>query len=68
MSFVVNSEVLASTLLGMALVKLAGGTVYDLQSSRYLVQEMSNEEPLFVDMPFEVDHFSTGSVQRMAEK
>ena len=46
----------------------AGATVYDLQSSRYLVQELSNEEPLFVDTDFAIDHFSTGSVQRMAEK
>jgi hypothetical protein len=46
----------------------AGATVYDLQSNRYLVQELSNEEPLFVDQDFAVDHFSTGSVQRMAEK
>ena len=46
----------------------AGATVYDLQSSRYLVQELSNEEPLFVDTDFAIDHFSTGTVQRMAEK
>ena len=46
----------------------AGATVYDLQSNRYLIQELSNEEPLFVDIDFAVDHFSTGSVQRMAQK
>jgi hypothetical protein len=45
-----------------------GGTVYDLQSSRYLVQELSNESPLFEEKDFALDHFSTGSVQRMAEK
>ncbi|EIT69853.1 DUF1329 domain-containing protein [Hydrocarboniphaga effusa] len=44
------------------------GSVYDLQSNRYLLQEMSNEAPLFKDVEFNIDHFSTGSVQRMAER
>lgn len=44
------------------------GTVYDLQSARYLVQELSNESPMFKDQEFDLDHFSTGSVQRMAQK
>jgi hypothetical protein len=45
-----------------------GGTVYDMQSSRYLVQELSNESPMFEVTSFELDHFTTGAVQRMAEK
>jgi hypothetical protein len=45
-----------------------GGTVYDLQSSRYLIQELSNESPMFEEKDFSLDHFTTGSVQRMAEK
>ncbi|HKY90487.1 MAG TPA: DUF1329 domain-containing protein [Nevskiaceae bacterium] len=46
----------------------SASTVYDLHSGRYLVMDLSNEEPLFRDIDFDLDHFSTGSVQRMAEK
>ena len=45
-----------------------GGTVYDLQSSRYLIQELSNEAPMFEVTDFALDHFTTGAVQRMADK
>lgn len=44
------------------------GTVYDLQSSRYLVQELSNESPIFEVTDYALDHFTTGAVQRMAVK
>lgn len=44
------------------------GTVYDLQSSRYLIQELSNESPLFEEADLPLDHFTTGAVQRMAVK
>lgn len=45
-----------------------GGTVYDLQSSRYLIQELSNESSMFEVTDFPLDHFTTGAVQRMADK
>ncbi len=45
-----------------------GGTVYDLQSNRYLVQELSNESPFLKLEDFDLDHFTTGSVKRMATK
>ena len=44
------------------------GTVYDLQSSRYLVQELSNESPMLKFENFDLEHFTTGSVKRMAKK
>ena len=43
-------------------------TVYDLNANRYLVMEASNEEPLFEERDWDVDHFTTGSVQRMATR
>ncbi len=46
----------------------AGATVYDLQANRYLVMELSNEEPMIEEVDWDIDHFSTGSVQRMAIK
>lgn len=46
----------------------AGATVYDLQANRYLMMELSNEEPMFEEMNWSTDHFTTGSVQRMATK
>ncbi|WP_169577731.1 DUF1329 domain-containing protein [Sinimarinibacterium sp. CAU 1509] len=42
-------------------------TVYDLQSNRYLVQALNNEDPETVAMPFDVDHFAPGSVSRLAK-
>ena len=44
------------------------GTVYDLQSDRYLIQELSNEEDFYRQKEFDLDHFTTGSVKRMAKK
>lgn len=46
----------------------AGATVYDLQANRYLMMELSNEEPIFEEINWNTDHFTTGSVQRMATK
>ena len=43
-------------------------TVYDLNANRYLVMEASNEEALFEERDWDVDHFTTGSVQRMATR
>jgi hypothetical protein len=42
-------------------------TVYDLQSNRYLVQALNNEDPETAAMPFDVDHFAPGSVSRLAK-
>ena len=44
------------------------GTVYDLQSSRYLLMDLSNEEPLFQDKDFDLNHFTTGNVVKLATK
>lgn len=46
----------------------AGASVYDLQANRYLLMELSNEEPMFEEVDWSLDHFTTGSVQRMATK
>lgn len=43
-------------------------TVYDLNANRYLVMEASNEEPMFEERDWSTDHFTTGSVQRMATR
>ena len=45
----------------------AAGTVYDLQSNRYLAMEMSNEEPLYEDRNFDLEHFRTSNVKRVAD-
>lgn len=46
----------------------AGGTVYDLQSGRYLAMEMSNEEPLGEPKDFGEEHFRTTSMKKIATK
>lgn len=46
----------------------AASTVYDLQANRYLIFDLSNEEPLFEEIEWSLEHFTTGSVQRMATK
>ncbi|MEN8721133.1 MAG: DUF1329 domain-containing protein [Oceanococcaceae bacterium] len=46
----------------------AAGTVYDLQSGRYLAMEMSNEEPLAEQTTFDDDHFRTQNMQKVAAK
>ena len=46
----------------------AAGTVYDLQSGRYLVMECSNEEPIFTTEEFSLDHFRTANMKRVASK
>jgi hypothetical protein len=52
----------------MRSVGYAASTVYDLQANRYLVMDLSNEEPLFEETDWALEHFTTGSVQRMATK
>lgn len=52
----------------MRSVGYAASTVYDLQANRYLVMDLSNEEPLFEETDWPLEHFTTGSVQRMATK
>ena len=44
----------------------AAGTVYDLQSGRYLVMECSNEEPEFSTKSFGEEHFRTSNMPRVA--
>ncbi len=44
----------------------AAGTVYDLQSGRYLVMECSNEEPEFSTESFGEEHFRTSNMPRVA--
>lgn len=46
----------------------AAGTVYDLQSGRYLVMECSNEEPIAKVKNFGLDHFRTANMKRVASK
>ena len=46
----------------------ACGTVYDLQSIRYLAMEMSNEEPLYEDRDFDLEHFRTSNISRVASQ
>ncbi len=46
----------------------AGGTVYDLQSGRYLAMEVSNEEPLGEQKTFDLEHFRTQNMQKVAKK
>ena len=43
-------------------------TVYDLQSTRYLVMAMNNEHDETKDMPFNVDYFTTGNMKAVAPK
>lgn len=46
----------------------AAGTVHDLQSGRYLVMEVSNEEPAFSVQDFDLEHFRTSNMQRVASQ
>jgi hypothetical protein len=52
----------------MRSVAFAASTVYDLQANRYLVLDVSNEEPVYEERDWPLEHFTTGSVQRMAIK
>jgi hypothetical protein len=44
----------------------AAGTVYDLQSGRYLVMECGNEEPVASVAEFDLEHFRTANMKRVA--
>ena len=46
----------------------AAGTVYDLQSGRYLAMEMSNEEDLATQKSFELEHFRTNNMSLVAQQ
>lgn len=46
----------------------AMGTIYDLQSGRYLVLEASNEEPLYEDIDFNLSYFDPGNMAKVATK
>jgi hypothetical protein len=52
----------------MRSVAFAASTVYDLQANRYLLLDLSNEEPVYEEHDWPLEHFTTGSVQRMAIK
>lgn len=43
-------------------------TVYDLQSSRYLLMAMNNEHDETVEMPFAQNYFTTGNMKAVAPK
>jgi hypothetical protein len=43
-------------------------TVYDLQSNRYLVQALSNEDPETMSQVFDVDHFEASRVSRLTRQ
>lgn len=44
------------------------GTVYDLQSGRYLVMDVSNEEPLFEIKEWNLAHFDPGNVSKVSNR
>ena len=44
----------------------SAGTVYDLQSGRYLVMECSNEEPMFEVADFDLEHFRSSNMKKVA--
>lgn len=56
------------TIPWMRSVAFSVSSVYDLQANRYLLLDLSNEEPLFEEIDWPLEHFTTGSVQRMATK
>jgi hypothetical protein len=50
-------------------VATVGSTVYDLQANRYLLQEISNEEPLVnTSVTFGERHFTPSNISRMATR
>jgi hypothetical protein len=49
-------------------VAYSASSVYDLQANRYLLLDLSNEEPVYDYTDWDLNHFTTGSVQRMATK
>jgi hypothetical protein len=42
------------------------GTVYDLHSGRYLLMNLSNEEPLFEDRDFPLDYYSSSNMAKVS--
>ncbi len=46
----------------------SAGTVFDLQSGRYLAMEMSNEEPLAEPKTFALEHFRTNNMKFVAQQ
>lgn len=44
----------------------ACGTVYDLQSGRYLLMNLQNEEPLFEDRDFPLEYFASGNMAKVS--
>ncbi len=42
--------------------------IYDLQSSRYLVMDLSNEEPLYQDKEFPLDYYDPANVSKLSTK
>ena len=46
----------------------AGGTVYDLQSGRYLMLEFSNEEPFVEEKTWDLGHFDPANVAKVSTR
>lgn len=42
------------------------GTVYDLQSGRYLLMNLSNEEPLFEDRDFPLEYYASSNMAKVS--
>ncbi len=42
--------------------------IYDLQSSRYLVMDLSNEEPLYEDKEFPLEYYDPANVSKLSTK
>ena len=42
------------------------GVVYDLQSGRYLLMNLSNEEPLYEDREFPLDYYASGNMAKVS--
>lgn len=42
------------------------GTVYDLQSGRYLLMNLSNEEPLFEDRDFPLEYYDSSNMAKVS--
>lgn len=44
----------------------ACGTVYDLQSGRYLLMNLANEEPLFEDQEFPLEYYASSNMAKVS--
>ncbi|OHE86702.1 MAG: hypothetical protein A2579_04835 [Lysobacterales bacterium RIFOXYD1_FULL_69_11] len=42
------------------------GTSYDLQSGRYLLMNLGNEEPLFEDRDFSIEYYASSNMAKVS--